>query len=50
MSPKAEALAFRIHQYAHPKGWDCLMSDVAADLKVSLSSVRQISLVEFCVL
>ena len=43
MSPKAEALAFRIHQYAHPKGWDCLMSDVAADLKVSLSSVRQIS-------
>lgn len=43
MNPKVEALAFRIHAYCKPKGWDCLMKDVADALGVSLSSVRQVS-------
>lgn len=46
MNVKLEVLAFRIYQYAHPKGWDCLMSDVADALNVSLSSVRYVSTVK----
>ncbi len=34
MNPKFEALAYRIWASANPRGWDCLMSDVARDIDV----------------
>ncbi len=40
ISPSSEALAFRIWAYAHPKGWDVLLTDVAKDLNVSIAQVR----------
>jgi hypothetical protein len=40
MNVKLEALAFRIWAYAQPKGWDCLMSEVATALGVGLGAVR----------
>jgi len=40
LSPSSEALAFRIWAYAHPKGWDVLLADVAKDLNVSIAQVR----------
>jgi hypothetical protein len=40
ISPKSEALAFRIWAYAHPKEWDVLLTDVAKDLNVSIAQVR----------
>jgi hypothetical protein len=40
LSPKSEALAFRIWAYAEPKGWDVLLADVASDLNVSIAQVR----------
>ena len=40
LSPKSEALAFRIWAYAEPKGWDVLLADVASDLNVDVVRVR----------
>lgn len=40
LSPKSEALAFRIWAYAEPKGWDVLLADVAKDLNVDVARVR----------
>lgn len=46
MNARVEALAFRIWAYAQPKGWDCLMKDVAEALGVSLANVRAVSTVK----
>jgi hypothetical protein len=40
LSPKSEALAFRIWAYAEPKGWDVLLADVAKDLNISIAQAR----------
>ena len=34
MNVKFEALAYRIWASANPRGWDCLMSEVASDIGV----------------
>ena len=34
MNVKFEALAYRIWCSANPRGWDCLMSEVASDIGV----------------
>jgi hypothetical protein len=34
MNVKFEALAYRIWCSANPRGWDCLMSEVASDIDV----------------
>ena len=40
ISPRSEALAFRIWAYAEPKGWDVLLADVARDLNVDVARVK----------
>lgn len=42
LSPSAEAMAFKIWQYAHPKGWDVTFTDVADNLGVHRSVVSRI--------
>lgn len=32
MSPRMEAMAFRIWQYANPRGWDCTVGEIAEAL------------------
>ena len=32
MSPRVEAMAFRIWQYANPRGWDCTVGEIAEAL------------------
>ena len=39
MNVKFEALAYRIWGSANPRGWDCLMSEVASDIGVSVQMV-----------
>lgn len=39
MNVKFEALAYRIWGSANPRGWDCLMSEVASDIGVSVKVV-----------
>ena len=39
MNVKFEALAYRIWCSANPRGWDCLMSEVASDIGVSVKVV-----------
>ncbi len=34
MNVKFESLAYRIWASANPRGWDCLMSEVASDIGV----------------
>lgn len=42
MNAKIEALAYRVWANATPKGWDCLMSDVAEEIGVSPQKVSAI--------
>jgi hypothetical protein len=34
LSPRAEALAFRVWQFAEPLGWDCTVGEIAAAIDV----------------
>jgi hypothetical protein len=43
MSPKAEALAYRIYCYANPKGWDCTMGEVADALGVGVRAISHVA-------
>ena len=40
LSPKSEALAFRIWQYAAPREWNVTLAEIADHLGESLSRVR----------
>jgi hypothetical protein len=42
MTPRSEALAFRIWQYCEPLGWDCTSTEVADVLGVSVWTVSNI--------
>ena len=42
MNPRTEAIAFRIWQYAAPKGWDVTLRDIADAVGVGLMTVRNI--------
>ena len=42
MSPYTEALAFRIWQYANPRGWDCTVGEIAEALDMHPSPVGRV--------
>lgn len=42
MTPRSEALAFRIWQYADPLGWDCTTGEVAEAIGVSTARVARV--------
>lgn len=42
MSPKSQALAFRIWAYCDPKSWDCTIAEIAEALDVHPSRVTQV--------
>lgn len=42
MTPRSEALAFRIWAYCHPLGWDTTVSDIADALDVDAGRVGKI--------
>lgn len=42
MKPKAEALAYRIWAYCEPRGWDCLVTEVADALGDAMPAVRRV--------
>jgi len=43
MTPKSEALAFRVWAYAAPRGWDCTHKEVAEALDASPYTIGNIS-------
>ena len=42
LSPRSEALAYRIWAYANPLGWDCTLSELSEALDAKLESVRNV--------
>jgi hypothetical protein len=42
MTPRAQALAFRIWQYAEPKGWDVSESDISGALGEPAARIRAV--------
>ena len=42
LSPRSEALAYRIWAYANPLGWDCTSGGVADAIGVSMQAVGHI--------
>jgi len=40
LSPRSEALAYRIWAYANPLGWDCTLAELADALGAKFASVR----------
>lgn len=40
MTPRSQALAFRIWAYCEPRGWDCTLTEVADALDESINRVR----------
>lgn len=42
MSPYTEAMAFRIWQYANPRGWDCTVGEIAEALDMHPSPVGRV--------
>ena len=42
MSPRMEAMAFRIWQYANPRGWDCTVGEIAAALEMQPSPIGRV--------
>lgn len=42
LSPRSEALAYRIWAYANPLGWDCTAGEVADAIGVSMQAVGHI--------
>lgn len=40
LSPRSEALAYRIWAYANPLGWDCTLAELADALDAKFASVR----------
>lgn len=41
-SPRVNALAYRIHGYASPRGWDCTVAEIAEALDAPSATVRNI--------
>jgi hypothetical protein len=46
MTPRAEALAYRIWCYCEPRGWDCTHREVADALDVPLKRVSHVCTVK----
>lgn len=42
LSPRSEALAYRIWAYANPLGWDCTLSELSEALDAKFASVRNV--------
>ena len=42
MSPRTEAIAYRIWAFADPRGWDVTVADIAAALDLRNTSVQSI--------
>lgn len=42
LSPRSEALAYRIWAYANPLGWDCTIAELADALDAKFGSVRNV--------
>ena len=42
MTPRSEAIAFRIWAYATPLGWDCTVNEIAEELGVHVNQVKEI--------
>lgn len=42
MTPRGQAIAFRIWQHCCPLGWDCTLFDVADALDVPVATVRAV--------
>jgi hypothetical protein len=42
MTPRGEALAFRIWQWANPRGWDCTTTEVADAIRSTPAAVGRI--------
>jgi len=42
MTPRSEAIAYRIWAYANPRGWNCTCGEIADELRVSPHSVGTI--------
>jgi hypothetical protein len=42
LSPRAEALAFRVWQFAEPLGWDCTTTEVADAIRSTPAAVRRV--------
>lgn len=43
MNPRTEAIAFRIWQYATPKGWDVTLREIADEIGLAIGVVRAIA-------
>lgn len=43
LTPKGEALAFRIWQYAEPLGWECTTTEVADAIRSTPTAVSNIA-------
>lgn len=43
MNPRTEAIAFRIWQYAAPKGWDVTLREIADEIGHSVHVIRAIA-------
>jgi hypothetical protein len=43
MTPRAQALAFRIWQYAEPLGWDCTVGEIADALGVGNRAISHMA-------
>lgn len=43
MTPRTQALAFRIWQYCTPRGWDCTYAEIAEALNVDARAVGAIA-------
>lgn len=42
MTPRSEAIAFRIWAYATPLGWDCTVNEIAEELGISWQQANRI--------
>jgi hypothetical protein len=42
MTPRAEALAFRIWAYASPRGWDCTAGEIADAIGIDYRAIGRV--------
>ena len=43
MSPKAQAIAYRLWAYATPRGWDCTVTEAADALGVTRQAIAAVA-------
>ena len=42
MTPRTEAIAYRIWAYCEPRGWDCTLTEIAYELNESVNRIRAV--------